>query len=83
MKDIVTIMFFTLFVFAVFACVRLNENEKLIKKRCTRCHSTKRIYVEKRSKEEWQDIVERMMRHGVRLSQQEKRRIVDYLASKK
>ncbi len=83
MKDMVTMVLFILFVFTVSGCIRLNENEKLIKKRCTRCHSTKRIYAERRAKDEWNGIVERMMRHGAKLSRQEKGHIIDYLASKK
>ncbi len=54
---------------------------KLIANRCSACHSTKRIFKEKRSKETWDEIIDRMIRHGASLNSKEKEVIKDYLST--
>ncbi len=56
-----------------------NPAKRLIKSKCSACHSTKRIYEVHRSGEDWQQIVHRMVRHGAQLSTDEKEQILDYL----
>lgn len=56
------------------------DGETLILDRCTSCHSTSRITRESGSKEDWQQIVERMIRSGAVLSEEEKTFLIDYLA---
>ena len=58
-----------------------NPAKRLIKSKCSACHSTKRIYEVHRSREDWQQIVHRMVRHGAQLSTDEKEQILDYLES--
>ncbi len=53
--------------------------KRLIKKRCSACHTTKRIYKSRRSMEEWQQIIGRMIRHGAELSKEERTQILDYI----
>jgi len=54
---------------------------KLIATRCSSCHSTKRIFKKKRSGEAWDEIVDRMVRHGASLNSKEKGMIEDYLSA--
>ena len=65
------------------ACTATDRGTRIINKKCTRCHSTKRIYAYKRSKEEWQDIIERMKRHGAEIDKEEIAFLVEYLSAKK
>ncbi len=69
--------------FVVFGCdmtgLSRDPAKRLIKKRCSACHTTKRIYQARRSPDEWQKIVARMIRHGAQLNGEEKAQILDYL----
>ncbi len=56
-----------------------NPAKRLIKKRCSGCHSTKRIYGSRRSSKEWEEIVARMIRHGAKATGEERDKIIDYL----
>ncbi len=51
----------------------------LIKQRCTACHSTNRIYKTRRTAEEWNAIIERMIRDGARLEPGDKEEIISFL----
>ncbi len=80
-----TVAAFLMFAFtALFtACSGTDKGTRIINKKCTKCHSTKRIYAYKRSKAEWQDIIERMKRHGAEIDHEEIGFLVEYLSAKK
>ncbi len=78
------VMFLLLAFAASFtACTATDRGSKIINHKCARCHSTKRIYAYKRSKAEWQDIIERMKRHGAKIGKEEIGFLVEYLSAKK
>ncbi len=52
---------------------------KLINNKCSICHSTTRIFAEKRSRQEWDAIVDRMIRHGAKLDGAEEEAVKGYL----
>ena len=62
-------------------CTNYNNAEKLIGKRCSVCHSTSRIFKGHYS-DSWEEIVDRMIRHGARLSAPERAEILEYLKNK-
>ncbi len=69
-------------VFAITSCQGQSTpklGEELIKQRCTACHTTKRIYSTTRSPQEWDVIIERMIRHGARLRPGDKENIISFL----
>ncbi len=62
-------------------CTDYNNAEKLINNRCSVCHSTSRIFKGHYS-DSWEEIVDRMIRHGARLSGAERAEILEYLKNK-
>ena len=65
-------------------CVSFDASpgKRLIRKRCTACHSTARIYKRGRGLEEWTRVVDRMVAHGARLEKGEREQIIEFLASR-
>jgi len=59
-----------------------KEGVNLIKERCTACHSTDRIYKSRRSQDEWNQIIERMIRHGAELEPGDKEKIISFLTNR-
>ncbi len=80
-----TVAAFLMFAFAALfsACTGSDRGTRIINKKCTKCHSTQRIYAYKRTKAEWQDIIERMKRHGAEIDKEEIGFLVEYLSAKK
>ena len=58
-----------------------GPGREIVYKRCQSCHQLDRIKGEKNSAEEWKQIVGRMIRNGLKISQEEKNIVLDYLAS--
>src|SRR2546423_1288106 len=54
--------------------------KELVMNVCTQCHDLARITSKKRSKEEWNDTVDKMAVRGAKASDQEFETIVTYLA---
>src|SRR5215831_14512460 len=52
----------------------------LVLKVCTQCHDLARITTKKRSKDEWNDTVDKMAVRGAKASDEEFETIVNYLA---
>jgi cytochrome c5 len=52
----------------------------LVLKVCTQCHDVTRIATKKRTKDEWNDTVDKMAVRGAKASDQEFETIVNYLA---
>ncbi len=69
---------------ALSGCPSLGKDEtgakKIIRRRCTGCHSTRRIFKKDRTRVEWEKIIDRMVRHGAELKPGEKQKIVNLLA---
>ena len=56
-----------------------DPRRRLVKQKCSACHSTKRIYKSHRTRVEWGEIIDRMVRHGAQLEDEEKGEILGYL----
>ena len=67
----------------VLGCFLTDGKNSVIGKRCTQCHSVERIYNEKRSLEEWQDILDRMVRHGATITEEERASLLNHLTNAK
>lgn len=52
----------------------------LLEERCGGCHSTSIPKNARKSKRYWRETVERMMARGVKLSPEEKKALINYLA---
>jgi len=53
---------------------------KLINNRCSICHGTDRVFSSRRSRQEWNIIIDRMVRHGAQLNPREQETLKDYLS---
>jgi cytochrome c5 len=57
------------------------DGNALVSERCTVCHDASRIQSAKKSSEEWQSTVERMIGKGAVLNEEEKAVIITFLAA--
>jgi hypothetical protein len=53
--------------------------ETLVKERCTKCHTLAPIEVSRKTHQEWETTVYRMMDKGARLTSHEAKAVIDYL----
>lgn len=56
------------------------DGQTLMNTRCSVCHSTDRIMQAKKTPDQWDQTVTRMISHGAQLTDAEKTVLVDYLA---
>jgi len=61
------------------AIASTDSPKDLIEKRCTICHDVSLIYNAKKSKSEWEKTVDRMIKYGARLNNEEKEALIKYL----
>jgi mono/diheme cytochrome c family protein len=57
------------------------DGQALLEDRCSSCHSADRVRSEKKSGDEWQSTVSRMVGKGAELTEAEQAVLVDYLAA--
>ncbi len=57
------------------------DGSALLEERCSVCHKSDRPKSAKKSKEEWQKTVTRMIGKGAKLSDKEKATLIDYLSA--
>lgn len=57
-----------------------GEGEILLQGRCTKCHDLARVERASKTRDEWQQTVERMVGKGADLSADEQALVVEYLA---
>lgn len=55
---------------------------QLVQQKCTRCHSIDRVQTAQKDRAGWTATVERMVTHGLQVTDAEKAAIIDYLAGK-
>ncbi len=83
MRGRLLIVVFPCFFLMVSACdmsgFSSEPARRMIKKKCTICHSSNRIYDQARSAGEWDRVVLRMERHGAFLTDKERAIISNYL----
>ena len=58
-----------------------GTGKDVVYKRCQSCHQLTKIEGKKHSAAEWEQIIGRMIQHGLNISQQEKNMVLDYLAT--
>ena len=61
-------------------CWGERSGEELVQERCTECHTLAPIEVARKTRQEWQFTVYRMMGKGARLNDQEAQVVIDYLS---
>jgi hypothetical protein len=83
-KSAVTVMTASI-VFAAISCGGQQSSPKssaeLLEQRCSACHPASRATDKKKTAEEWDVTVQRMMDKGAKLSEEEKQTLVNYLAA--
>jgi cytochrome c5 len=57
-----------------------GNGEALLKDRCTKCHSLDRVTSAKKSSADWETTVARMVGKGAKLTSDEQKVLVEYLA---
>jgi cytochrome c5 len=57
-----------------------GDGEALLNDRCTKCHSLDRVTSAKKSAADWETTVARMVGKGAKLTSEEQKAVVDYLA---
>ena len=58
-----------------------GPGRNIVYKHCQTCHRLVRLEGEKHSPDEWEQIIGRMVRNGLKISQEEKNIVIDYLAT--
>lgn len=61
----------------------LDSPKDIIEQRCSNCHSTGMVYGAKKSEENWEKTIDRMISYGTKLSENEREAIIHYLSEKK
>ena len=57
-----------------------EDGEALLNTRCTKCHTTEKVTSTKKSADDWEETVTRMVGKGASLSTEEQQVLVNYLA---
>jgi len=66
---------------AALPCLAADDPAKaLFESKCSACHSTDRPKSKKKDKAEWEQTVQRMKKNGAKLTDDEVKAIVEYLA---
>lgn len=65
---------------AVTAGCADESPEELVEERCSECHALTTVKVARKTNEEWEATVERMVELGARLSDEQAQEVVDYLS---
>jgi hypothetical protein len=65
---------------AVMAGCADKSPEELVEERCSECHALTTVKVARKTHDEWEATVERMVELGARLSDQQAEEVVDYLS---
>jgi len=55
--------------------------EGLVQERCTKCHTLAPIEVARKTRQEWEFTVHRMINRGARLNDREAQEVIDYLSN--
>ena len=81
MKKVILLTFLLL-----FACSRVSvpkDIKDILQKNCNSCHNWSNFTkIKSKSKDKWQDILQRMIRKGARLNNDEYKKLLDYFTSR-
>jgi hypothetical protein len=57
--------------------------KEIIEKQCSKCHPTSTTYDAKKSRDEWQKTIDRMISYGATLNKEEREAVIKYLLERK
>ena len=57
-----------------------SEGQQLVEQRCIVCHDLTRVKTIRKTKDNWQITVDRMVGKGAKLNSEERTKVIDYLA---
>jgi hypothetical protein len=57
------------------------DAQALLSQQCSRCHPLSRVTTKSKSAQQWKITVDRMIKHGAKLTASEEQALVDYLAA--
>ena len=75
----------TICTLAFGACAQAQElpegqGKALVQSACSQCHGVDDIVSQRRSREDWQEVVSRMIGNGAQLSDEDYNQVIQYLA---
>lgn len=76
-KKLLALTLFLIHISTTFAST--DSPKDIVEKRCIACHNLSLVYNAKKSKAEWEKTVERMIRYGARLNEEEREAVINYL----
>jgi cytochrome c5 len=56
-----------------------GKGEKIVAKKCSKCHVLQRLYKATRSKDEWSDLLDVMTAQGLEMTPEERQIVLGYL----
>lgn len=56
------------------------DGQALVQERCSECHPVTRVTEASKTREAWQQTVERMLANGARLDEAQQQAVIEYLA---
>ncbi|HET6350778.1 MAG TPA: hypothetical protein VFG89_01450 [Coriobacteriia bacterium] len=59
-----------------------TDGSSLAQEKCTQCHSFDRVQAAQKDKAGWESTLDRMVGHGLKVTDAERTAIIDYLVSK-
>ena len=65
----------------VTATVSNIDAQAILSQQCSRCHPLSRVTTKSKNAQQWKITVDRMIRHGAKLTSAEEQALVDYLAA--
>jgi hypothetical protein len=60
-----------------------DSPKDIVEKQCSKCHPTSIVYDAKKSQDEWEKTVDRMITYGTNLSKEEREAVIQYLLKRK
>ncbi len=79
-RKIMLILVMVLMVLITAQCGGAQSGEALVKAKCNTCHAMDVVTSARKTSTEWEDTVNRMIGHGLKLDDQELKMVVDYLS---
>ena len=58
-----------------------GTGKKLVSENCRSCHGLDALLEKKRSRNEWEKLVDKMVEHGLEITDKDKKTVIDYLAT--
>ena len=79
---IISLIFYSINITEANKSKQALNGKKLVEEKCTICHSIGQINKAKKNNIEWRQTVDRMIRKGLQINEEERKTIIEYLLSK-